>query len=268
MQPYLNAFPLPNPNSPEIFMPCTPNVNGCPASGQSPTGTAQFNASYSNPATLDAYSLRVDHKLANKWSLFGRYNYSPSEIIQRGSGGVPLSTTSRIRITTQTATAGATWIIAPTVTNDLRFNFSRTNAESSAQLDNFGGAVPLTSPPFPSPFTSQNSFFGLTISSLRGGALQDGRFARNLQRQINVVDSLSMQKGSHGLKFGIDFRRLSPQRDPNLYTQEAFFSDMPSAENGALSSSGTISRVSATFLFRDLGIYAQDTWRIVPRLTL
>src|SRR5882724_8929169 len=49
MQPYLNTFPL--PNGPEVFTPCTPGVNGCPASGEQPTGTAQFNASYSNPAT-------------------------------------------------------------------------------------------------------------------------------------------------------------------------------------------------------------------------
>ncbi len=250
MQPFLNAYPF-DPKQPELG-----------------NGIAQYNASYSNPATLDAYSLRVDHKLTNKWSLFGRYNYSPSQIAQRGNGGVPLSTVSVIRITTQTATAGATWIIAPTVTNDLRFNYSRTNADSHAQLDNFGGAVPLSSLPFPSPFTSQNAFFGLTIFSLPTGALQVGQFARNLQRQINVVDSLSMQKGSHSLKFGVDFRRLSPQRDPNLYAQEPFFGDVPSAENGTLLFSAVFSRVSATYLFRDLGIYAQDTWRIVPRLTL
>src|SRR6266852_927111 len=250
MQPFLNAYPF-DPKQPELG-----------------NGIAQYNASYSNPATLDAYSLRVDHKLTNKWSLFGRYNYSPSQIAQRGNGGVPLSTVSVIRITTQTATAGATWIIAPTVTNDLRFNYSRTNADSHAQLDNFGGAVPLSSLPFPSPFTSQNAFFGLTIFSLPTGALQVGQFARNLQRQINVVDSLSMQKGSHSLKFGVDFRRLSPQRDPNLYAQEPFFGDVPSAENGTLLFSAVFSSVSATYLFRDLGIYAQDTWRIVPRLTL
>jgi len=66
MEPYLNAFPL--PNGPEIFTPCTPGVNGCPASGEQPTGTGQFNASYSNPATLDAYSLRIDHRLNDKVS--------------------------------------------------------------------------------------------------------------------------------------------------------------------------------------------------------
>src|SRR5207302_8067704 len=46
MRPFLNAFPL--PNGPE---------------DSANAGAAQYNASFSNPATLDAYSLRVDHKL-------------------------------------------------------------------------------------------------------------------------------------------------------------------------------------------------------------
>src|SRR5260370_32410085 len=94
MQPYLKAFPLPKANSPEIF------------SGGTATGSAAFDASYSNSSTLDAYSLRVDHKLSDRITLFGRYNYSPSELVQRGNGP-SLSTVSRIRITTQTATAAA-----------------------------------------------------------------------------------------------------------------------------------------------------------------
>src|SRR6266478_2230714 len=51
MQPYLNAYPL--PNGPEVFTPCTPNVNGCPSSGKQSTGSAEFDKSYSNAGTLD-----------------------------------------------------------------------------------------------------------------------------------------------------------------------------------------------------------------------
>jgi len=69
--PYLNAFPL--ANGPEVL-----DGNG------NHQGIAQFNASYSNPGSLDAYSLRIDHKLTDNLSLFGRYDYSPSKLIQRG----------------------------------------------------------------------------------------------------------------------------------------------------------------------------------------
>jgi formate hydrogenlyase transcriptional activator len=48
----------------------------------------------------------------------------------------------------QTATLGTTWAISPVAANDFRFNYSRTSASLSQHLDNFGGAAPLTSPPF------------------------------------------------------------------------------------------------------------------------
>jgi hypothetical protein len=252
MQPYLNAFPLPNgPEDP---------VNA---------GAAQLNASYSDPAMLDAYSLRIDHRLNDKWSFFGRYNYSPSQIIQRGSGGFSLNTISSTRITTQTATMGLTWTISPTILNDLRFNYSRTNASSSTDMDNFGGAIPLVAPPFPTPYTDQNASFQLGIFSLLNSFISLGKTGQQLQRQLNLVDNVSIQRRSHSLKFGVDFRRLTPLYNPALYSQAAYFSDVPSAETGALQPfSFVASSLGATFLFRNLGLYGQDTWRVDPHLTV
>jgi outer membrane receptor protein involved in Fe transport len=250
MQSYLNAFPF-DPKQPDLG-----------------NGTAQYDASYSNAASLDAYSLRVDQKLNNAWNLFGRYNYSPSQITDRGAGGSPLSAVTPIHITTQTVTIGTTWIVSPTATNDLRFNYSRTNASSTTFLDDFGGATPLPGLPFPTPYTAQDSFLAVGLFALKGGnTLTVGRGQQSLQRQLNFVDGLSLQKGTHSLKFGVDFRRLSPEVDPRLYWQVAIFSDMPSAETGSPLLSEVIPSVSSTFLFRNLGVYAQDTWRLTSRLT-
>ncbi len=62
VQPFLNAFPI--PNGPD----------------DAATNVAQDNSSFSDPATLDAYSLRIDHRLSDKLTLFGRYDYSPSDL--------------------------------------------------------------------------------------------------------------------------------------------------------------------------------------------
>ena len=266
LQPYLNAFPLPNPTSPEI--PCTLATDpSCPPSGLS--GSAAFNASYSNPATLDAYSLRIDHKLSDKLNVFGRYDYSPSKIIQRGVAGVALSSVLPLSITTQTGTVGVTWAISPAAANDFRFNYSSTDSRGSSYIDNFGGAVPLAALPFPSPFTSQNALFQFDIFSLgNNGELLAGTHAHNRQQQLNFVDSVSLQRGSHGIKFGIDFRRLSPQLDPDNYSQGTYFSDVPSTEMGTLEFASVTSSLPVNLLFRNLGVFAQDTWRVVPRLTL
>jgi hypothetical protein len=249
-QPYLNAFPLPNGSE----VPKAP-------------GTAELNASYSNPASLDAYSLRIDHKFGEKLSLFGRYNYSPSQTSQRG-GGNALSSVQSTRITTQTGTIGLTAALSDVTSNDLRFNYSRVNAFGWYDLDSFGGAVPLANLPFPNPLRSQDGLLNFNVLSLQAGGLLDGQIGHNLQRQINIVDSLATQKGTHSLKWGVDYRRLTPLYAPYGYLQDVFFRDIPSAQTGTLDFALTASNLNATFLFQNLGAYAQDTWKIAPRLTM
>lgn len=251
IQPYLNAFPLPNgPDNPSA-------------------GIAQFNASYSNPSGLDAYSLRLDHKLTDKVNAFARYNYSPSSITQRGQGSqYSLSTVSTTQITMQTATSGLTWAFSSALANDFRFNYSRTGGSTLGFLDDFGGAIPPTSLLFPNPFTPSDSLLILEIYSLQNGALATGPFGRNVQRQVNFVDTLSWQKHGHSLKFGADFRRLFPVNQANAYEQIGYMSDVPSAEQGNLLDSLVGANLPTTLLFRNLGVYAQDTWRSTARLTL
>lgn len=250
VQPFLNAFPLPNG---------TDNLS---------TNVAEYNASFSNPATLDAYSLRIDHKLSDKLALFGRYDYSPSKLSERGGGGSALSTVFQQTITTQTGTAGVTWELSPIAVNDFRFNYSRTDAPSSLYLDSFGGAVPVANLPFPNSFTTQNADFVFEIDTLGNNlALNTGANGHNVQRQINLVDNVSLQRGVHALKFGVDFRRLSPQLDFLKYAQGNVFLDVPSTEMGNAYYNYLLSGLSPTLLFRNLSIFAQDTWHAVSRLT-
>lgn len=250
MQAYLNAFP-------------SPNGEGTGA------GTGAFNASYSNPATLDAFSIRLDDKISNKLSLFGRYNYSPSQLLQRGPFSDALNVTSRSSINTSTITVGTAWTENSVLTNDLRLNYSSTSASGNFSMDDFGGATPLPSLPFPDSFSDRTAGFSFGIFSLTNNAgLQLGRLADNSQHQVNVVESLGLQKGTHSLKFGFDFRRLSPALAPQRYDQQVYFADVPSAQTGVPLFSVVSSGETASLLFRNLGIFAQDTWRVTPRLTL
>jgi len=250
MQPFLNSYPLPNGQD---------NVA---------TGIAQFNASYSNSATLNAYSLRVDQRLGNKFTVFGRYSDSPSSLVQRGGTARVLSAVVPAQNTLQTATIGTTWTVSPAMLDDLRINYSKTNASSFSYSDNFGGAVPLTNLPLPSGFNAHNGafqFFLLGVTSL-GPNL--GLQGQNKQRQVNVVDSLSVQKGSHTLKFGIDYRRLSPVYGNPAYDYEVIFSNVAKAVAGTPALNIVSSTSTGAFLFHNIGLFAQDTWRVVPRLTL
>lgn len=260
VQPYLNAFPL--PNGPEVIDP----VSGAA------TGSAEFNASFSNSSSLNAYSLRLDHDFSSAIRLFGRYDYSPSELTERGSPlafEYPVSDLTSTRIVTQTATAGLTWVLSHKTVDEFRFNFSRVNANGSQRVDNFGGAIPLTTSPFPAPFTSGDSYFALDVFSLTNGFLGFGKMSANEQKQINLVNNISAQKGLHTLKLGVDFRRLSPYSSADRYLQEPFFFDMSSFAAGNPDGGVNLSATQpAGVAFNDLSLFAQDTWKIQPRFSL
>ncbi|HET6929195.1 MAG TPA: TonB-dependent receptor [Candidatus Acidoferrum sp.] len=250
VQPFLNAFPLPTPG----------------ASDDPMRGVAQFNSSFSNKSTLDAYSLRFDHRIKDKLNIFGRYSYSPSELAQRGSIGTPSQLVTS-RITSNSITVGSTWLAGSTAVNDVHFNYSRTHGQSQSVSDNFGGAVPLSPSPLPEPFTDRDSSFIYQIFSLQSG-LDIGLIGENIQRQINITDSLSISKGAHVLKLGLDYRRLSPSFEFPQYIQQVIFSTVPAAASGSTLIHITSSDRPGALLFHNIGLFAQDTWHVVPRLTL
>src|SRR6516164_9572173 len=264
MQPYLNAYPV--PNGPEVD-----------------PGLAQFNGSYTNPSSLDAYSIRVDHVVNSKLTLFGRYNYSPSNLDQRGPVFGPpifvLSLREAVSSSVQTVTTGLTNLIKPGLSNEFRANYSNHRVGTKYSLDNFGGAMPLPdSLLFPTGFSSINGLFTLYIPG--AGEYAQGKNATDEQRQINLIDNLSWSRGSHQLKFGVDYRWLAPFSSPYSYRQYVQFTGMSANPGGALSGTApgaisTTAQIAAVFAYQssallsqNFSFYGQDTWKITPRLTV
>ena len=254
MRPYLNAFPI---------------ANG-PSFG---AGLAQFNASYSNPSTLNAYSIRLDQVVNSKMSLFGRYNYSPSYADQRSPtfAGPILSMTSSLSSSIYTFTVGLTQLIKPRISNEVRANYSNQRVGTRFFLDDFGGAVPVPdSVLFPSGVSSANGLFNLFIGGI--GQYNQGNSGTSEQRQLNFVDNLSLTKDRHQLSFGVDYRWLAPFSSPFSYRQFAQFSGVTATPGGSLSGRAlvavTFAMQSNALLSQNLSLYGQDAWRITPRLTV
>jgi hypothetical protein len=249
IQPFFNAYPQP-----------TGIDEG--------TGLAPANYSFSNPSTLDAASIRVDHHVRQSLLLFARYSYSPSNVNVRG-GGLSLSDVTNTNLSLQTLTLGATMSFGARLSNDVRFNWSRSSAESSNALDTFGGAVPLRSQQvFPASFGEGNSEF-VFFPDLSGQnvALVTGKNVANAQRQLNFIDDVARQLGAHYFKAGVDVRRLAPQFNPSVYDQGVFFDSIQSAM--AQSSFFTLVQaavpVQATYF--NYSLYLQDNWKPVPRFS-
>ncbi|MDQ3180895.1 MAG: Plug and carboxypeptidase regulatory-like domain-containing protein, partial [Acidobacteriota bacterium] len=194
----LNAFPL--PNGAEIR-----NAAGAL------TGGALFSTTFSNPTNSDAWGVRLDHNINKNFTLFGRYNYSPSE--SKGRSTSSTSNPSSFSVNTQKTEKlilGSTQVISTKLVNEIRADSSRQEGLANSGFDGFGGGVlPPTSIFLPEGLGTQRRYSFFPVTDVFG-TYTYGDVVKNENRQLQFVDNLSYNIGSHQLKFGGDYRRLTP----------------------------------------------------------
>jgi hypothetical protein len=259
LKPYLNAFPLPNGN---VLA----------------NGSAEFSATFSNPANLDSTSIRIDHSF-KRTSVFFRFADAPSSALQRGFNGA-LNRITNSAFATRSFTAGVTSIISGTLSNDFRVNWTSASGAATIYLDDFGGAnVPSDSLLFPAYSTAANTFFSFSYTGTNS-SYAAGKNVDNRQKQVNLLDTVSWVRGNHSFKFGGDVRVLHPVSDPRTYDVTATFSGgvgNPSNSTwpagtvlSGITSTGAVTTRTANFEMRYLNVssFFQDTWKASSRLTI
>ena len=241
-QPLMAAFPLPDGPL---------NSDGL---------TAPLTAAYSNPTTLNATSLRIDHTINQRLKLFGRYNHAPStQSIRNWSDEVNYA------LNADSATMGATFVATSGIVNDFRANWSRSTGGHTSILDSFHGAVPAPdSAMYPPGYGSKS--FGFSPPGIDVG-IGSGPQEANVQQQLNFIDDFSMTTGEHQLKFGADFRHLNPASNNNSYGLEIQANSYASLQAGILDGVYTIGGAAITAAINNYSFFAQDTWKVSPRLT-
>jgi hypothetical protein len=261
LQPYLNAFPVPN----GVVLT---------------NGAAQYQAVISNPSSSQAGSLRLDQIINPKNTLFLRFALAPATSQRRGT-----ETTATNILTHQSShsdlyTAGVGTVLSNGIVNDLRFNYSRFTSTSYSIMDTFGGAVPLTAAEvFPKGITDLTGTFNLNVLGVAGYSF--GGHAATEQQQYNVVDSITKVVGNHHEKAGVDIRRILVTTYRIPYTENVSFNGISSAAvNGVLANNysltsgaalnatvtSSIPAVYPTYL--NFSLYGQDTWRLTERATV
>jgi len=249
-----------------------------PSAGQDLAGqyTGQFFAAFSNPSTLNATSVRLDYSPIPKLNLFVRGDIAPSSGAQHGAFDFyATSSLSSTISNVNTITAGATYIFSPSIVNDFRFNISHAKGATTVAPIAFGGStIPIDSYLFQSnpTYTTQTSVFSLFFNDDTTDYYV-GNDATNHQRQLNYVDTLSWSKGRHSLKFGVDFRHLTPT---NGYRPWDIGYDFDSVEElvstqiptNGYASVDTTDTSELRPIFNNLSFFAQDSWQVKSRLTL
>ena len=248
----LDAYPLP------VAAPLADAPNETP-----------YVAGFSNPSSLNATSVRADHAVNSRVTLFGRYNYAPSQSQERARFATA-SFSAVLPALTETVTTGATAIFSPVVINDLRYNWSRSRASQYYVQDTFGGAKILPReiafPAFANPGTS---LFYLSIGGNDENTISPGTFSRNTQNQMNLVDTLSWTVGAHSLKLGGDYRRLTPSFGGRFFSNSLTVPTITQLVTGIIPT-GTTSQIDGYVepVYNNYSAFAQDAWRLTQRLTL
>jgi hypothetical protein len=251
--PLVNALPLPDPTAPLIDPTCDNITNPCQST---------ITAAYSNPSSLNSTSFRIDYTPTQKVSLFARYSHAPSYDATRFWEEVATS-----NVDMDTVTAGATILLTPSMVNDFRANWSRNSAAYSNSLTAFYGAVvPPTSVLFPSsspydPGTDQGLVYFSGDMEVRQGRLYD-----DVERQLNFVDTFSWSFRTHQLKFGIDYRRLTPSAaEVGGY---AFFPNFAQLTAGTVGTTLLNAGDPFSVSLNNYSLFGQDTWKASSRLTI
>jgi outer membrane receptor protein involved in Fe transport len=236
-----------------------------------------YRATLVGTNVLDSTGARVDFNASANEQIFARYSYSGGHNINpisvRGTDvpGFP----TRDDLSTHAATVSDTHIFTPSLTSALRATFLRHVFFFDQRLNQ--------TPPSALGFAYQSSndfgqgppFFNVSGYTPIGGAITGPRNTK--QNTFEVQEGVTWTRGSHMVKVGGEIRHTGIDMvqaiAPNaFYVFAGTFPTNNAVANLLLGSPVTFYQGLGDFT-RQVGVwsngtYAQDEWRLNPRLTL
>ena len=245
IQPFLDLFPA-EPNGPVLG-----------------GGIQQHVSTATQPTTQNFWQVRIDHQISPTHSLFARYTQDRADMTAPFNSakieGFPKSATSGSYFSTLQWTA----VISPQTLNTARVGYTRTgHVGISAEEPEFFRFVP-----------SYKRIGYLSVGGL--SPLGTGSWANNsntLRNSFQYSDDVTMNRGSHTLKFGGLLERF---RDYFFYEYQVtgfhVFTHMdPFLQARPLLFLGSTPGADPSAYWRQwlAAFYVQDDWRVNSRLTL
>jgi hypothetical protein len=304
-QPYSAVFP--NSQIPTACFEPTANalytLYVAPFQSQVNAATGNLLAAGNQNLNNNQFTIRVDHSLTSAQKLTAYYYFEdddrtdPFSNFQAAGANLPgFGAIFKTRV--QQVNLSHTWTIGPTKINEFHFNYFREGQESlnrpvnvlASVHDSCGNLIPAANcfagPPLNAGAgitTDIPGHEGVPFVSVSGGFVIGNNFEGELPQAGNTfqwADNFTLIKGNHTIKFGGDFRYQQFNQflffningdysilgssnnevgGPDLYP-DYFLGNPDTYSQGAAQAEDI--RNKAIYLF------AQDSWKIKPTLTL
>ena len=208
---------------------------------------------YPNPVHNINVLGKVDHQLSPKDQLNIRYSlYDVNARNSRGAGALSAPTASSdLDNKDQTVAVSNTVTLSPRTVNETRGQFTYSDLKALPS-DPIGPAVSI----------SGVASFGTSSGSPTG----------RVNGLYEIVDNLSHQAGAHALRVGVDFLYNSSRITyPRSIRGSYAFSSLTNFLSGLYNNLGFTQTFGNSVVSQsnpNLGFYAQDEWKMNPRLTL
>jgi hypothetical protein len=284
------STPLPNNSIPQSQLHsgavATLGLLPAPNFGAPGADSRNFLRIASNPYNNDQFDVKIDQRIGGKNTLFGRLSRSSANDPTPGNfDGFIGGGGKNIRKAVNSVISD-THIFAPTVINEFRAGYTRQNGSFDglgptgaefARQNNIA-LFPFPVQSFP---TFAFNYSGLINTQSQFTAIGGGNPNINIENTYQLSDNVSIMRGSHGLKMGVDARRYL--YDVNRGGGELIFGSIFSSSTDTPGSGAPLadflmgfpSGTQGTQLLdwsrqRDVyvGAYFQDDWKVTPRLTI
>ncbi|MDQ2975208.1 MAG: TonB-dependent receptor, partial [Acidobacteriota bacterium] len=249
-----------------------------PAPNSSATNNYSFGAPNSNRS--NNFLAKIDHRVTDKLSMSGRYIFGQgTQVFPLTSGnGSPLPAYQTL-VPTRIQLVGLNfqYLATPTVINELRLSYNRftqgfSPLDAGFDPSSIGLNTGLTSGGLPT----------ITVADFVSLGSPNNLPRSRVSSAYQVVDNVTWTSGAHTYKFGGEYRRplVNSVNDTFKRGQINFlgstsgavtFSPLANFLAGIPSTSSTVILRGGTrrdTFTHNLGLFAQDDWKVNQRLTL
>ena len=208
------------------------------------------------------YAARIDHSFNEKHRLSGRYLYDHSASTPNGVNGPGFTFNGDFG--SQNFQASHTWMINPSMTNELRFAFGRINFQFPLAANNRPEAASL-----------QN----VAVSGISAIGIQTNIPQFRIANNYLIQETMSKVINVHTFRFGGEYLRQVAQQRPPFNERGSFsflagggFSAFANFVDNFSGGSGNANRNFGDPIYHPnldrVSVFGQDAWKTTSTLTL